>query len=108
MPSAAGKRVGRVLVGCSKPEAGDKPGSYTWQVILDEITIGQQDDVLVYVSCNRHEHEVDIDLTLKFMKVRHLVHSRNTSFYVDTSQIPHTYRSTPATASEFNVNLPMF
>jgi len=26
MPSAAGKRVGRVLVGCSKPEAGDKPG----------------------------------------------------------------------------------
>jgi len=26
MPSAAGKRVGRVLAGCSKPEAGDKPG----------------------------------------------------------------------------------
>jgi len=26
MPSAAGKRVGRVLAGCSKPEARDKPG----------------------------------------------------------------------------------
>jgi len=26
MPSAAGKRVERVLAGCSKPEAGDKPG----------------------------------------------------------------------------------
>jgi len=26
MPSAAGKRVGRVLAGRSKPEAGDKPG----------------------------------------------------------------------------------
>jgi len=26
MPSAAGKRVGRVLAGCSKPEAIDKPG----------------------------------------------------------------------------------
>jgi len=26
MPSAAGKRVVRVLAGCSKPEAGDKPG----------------------------------------------------------------------------------
>jgi len=26
MSSAAGKRVGRVLAGCSKPEAGDKPG----------------------------------------------------------------------------------
>jgi len=26
MPSAAGKRVGRVLAGCSKPEAEDKPG----------------------------------------------------------------------------------
>jgi len=25
MPSAAGKRVERVLAGCSKPEAGDKP-----------------------------------------------------------------------------------
>jgi len=34
MPSAAGKRAGRVLAGCSKPEAGDKPGYYTWQVIL--------------------------------------------------------------------------
>jgi len=34
MPSAAGKRVGRVLAGCSKPEAGDKPGSLTWQGIL--------------------------------------------------------------------------
>jgi len=27
MPSAAGKRVGRVLAGCSKPEAIGKPGS---------------------------------------------------------------------------------
>jgi len=27
MPSAAGKRVGRVLAGCPKPKAGDKPGS---------------------------------------------------------------------------------
>jgi len=26
MPSAAGKRVERVLAGCSKPEAIDKPG----------------------------------------------------------------------------------
>jgi len=26
MPSAAGKRVERVLAGCSKPEAEDKPG----------------------------------------------------------------------------------
>jgi len=26
MPSAAGKRVGRVLAGCSKPEVRDKPG----------------------------------------------------------------------------------
>jgi len=34
MPSAAGKRVGRVLAGCSKPEAGDKPCYHTWQVIL--------------------------------------------------------------------------
>jgi len=34
MPSAAGKRVGRVLAGCSKPEARDKPGLHTWQGIL--------------------------------------------------------------------------
>jgi len=34
MPSAAGKRVGRVLAGCSKPEARDKPGLYTCQEIL--------------------------------------------------------------------------
>jgi len=34
MSSAEGKRVGRVLAGCSKPEAGDKPGLHTWQVIL--------------------------------------------------------------------------
>jgi len=34
MPSAEGKRVGRVLAGCSKPEAGDKPGLHTWQEIL--------------------------------------------------------------------------
>jgi len=29
MPSAAGKRVGRVLAGV-KPEAGDKPGLPRW------------------------------------------------------------------------------
>jgi len=34
MSSAAGKRVGRVLAGCSKPEAGDKPCYTTWQEIL--------------------------------------------------------------------------
>jgi len=33
MPSAAGKRVWRVLAGCSKPEARDKP----WLLYLAEI-----------------------------------------------------------------------
>jgi len=39
MPSAAGKRVGRVLAGRSKPEAGDKPGlSYLASDLSNEIT----------------------------------------------------------------------
>jgi len=39
MPSAAGKRVGRVLAGCSKPEAGDKPGlSYLASDLRNGIT----------------------------------------------------------------------
>jgi len=36
MPSAAGKRVGRVLAGCSKPKARDKPGSAHTQNLLFE------------------------------------------------------------------------
>jgi len=46
MPSAVGKRVGRVLAGCSKPEAGDKPGLYYLARILGfsrYLCIGQQD-----------------------------------------------------------------
>jgi len=42
MPSAAGKRVGRVLAGCSKPEAGDKPGLLTWHVILGTRSLHSQ------------------------------------------------------------------
>jgi len=39
MPSAAGKRAERVLAGCSKPEARDKPGLYYLASDLrDEIT----------------------------------------------------------------------
>jgi len=39
MTSAAGKRVERVLAGCSKPEAGDKPGlHYRARDLRDEIT----------------------------------------------------------------------
>jgi len=33
MPSAAGKRVGRVLAGCSKPEAVDKPGLLSGSIL---------------------------------------------------------------------------
>jgi len=36
MSSAAGKRVGRVLAGCSKPEARDKPGL----LYLSEVLLG--------------------------------------------------------------------
>jgi len=58
MPSAAGKRVGRVLSGCSKPEAGDKPCSTTWQVILgfsQYSCIGQPEVSGVYTG-----HAIDL------------------------------------------------
>jgi len=45
MPSAAGKRVGRVLAGCSKPEARDKPGLYNlarYTRLVGIPSIGQQ------------------------------------------------------------------
>jgi len=44
MPSAAGKRVGRVLAGRSKPEARDKPGRTTWQVILGTRSLHRSPD----------------------------------------------------------------
>jgi len=46
MPSAAGKRVGRVLAGCSKPEAGDKPELHYLARILGSsryLCIGQHE-----------------------------------------------------------------
>jgi len=64
MPSAAGKRVGRVLAGCSKPEAGDKPGLPTWQGILGASRypcIDQQEILDGYVPCNRHVSCSDTD-----------------------------------------------
>jgi len=54
MPSAAGKRVGRVLAGCSKPEAGDKPGLYYLASDLRrDHCLGQQDYVIgKHFRCN--------------------------------------------------------
>jgi len=64
MPSAAGKRVGRVLAGCSKPEAGDKPGLHTWQGILGFLAgnprKGHQEcrsETLLQVSDSRPVHD---------------------------------------------------
>jgi len=49
MPSAAGKRVGRVLAGCSKPEAGDKPGLRQPPRCTDR-----------FMTCNRHVSRTDM------------------------------------------------
>jgi len=70
MPSAAGKRVGRVLAGCSKPEAGDKPGLlYLTSDLRDEITcIGHHHDALV----------TDIDTQLGIIDTNSSMHTKVT------------------------------
>jgi len=90
MPSAAGKRVGRVLAGRSKPEVGDKPGLPYWQGILgvaDIASIGHQYDV-IYTY-----HAADIVTTSQhsgsaYMRIiRTHVHSKSLYF--------HLYLETP-------------
>jgi len=62
MPSAVGKRVGRVLAGCSKPEAEDKPGLPYLAGILGSIQyhcIGH----LRYINIPEVMYRVNSDMT---------------------------------------------
>jgi len=92
MPSAAGKRVGRVLAGCSKPEVGDKPCSHTWQVILGTRSLHRSARCRHrIVSCNRHVSRSDISIDTNFLRrdtrmTRTRVPSQELMFYLILAQ----------------------
>jgi len=70
MPSAAGKRVGRVLAGCSKPEAEISHGLHTWQESLGfsrDPCIGQLD------ARSETHPESDVTQDTNMTRIRHVL-----------------------------------
>jgi len=101
MPSAAGKRVGRVLAGCSQPEAGDKPGAplagIGYRSLLQPTYLAQPEVTLEHVMQSTSWHDIDIYCTHTFRNA--FTFLKVTTFEFINSQF-HVYQRYPGSSSE--------